>query len=286
MWFNIPLFPERAATLANQVDYLYFFLILNTVFFTLVVAAAVAYFAMRYRRAKHPRAEQIHGSLILELSWSIIPFMIAMVMFGWGAVVYFDYSRPPANAMEIYGTGKQWMWIFQHSEGQREINQLHVPVDRDVRVVLTSQDVIHDFAVPAFRLKGDVIPGRYTSVWFRATKTGTYRLFCDQYCGTLHSGMVGDVIVMNPADYQDWVATRAEGSLGQQGEKIFQQLGCNTCHRSDSQARGPNLAGLYGNPVKLKDGSTVIADEGYIRESVVNPNTKIVAGFDSVMPTF
>src|SRR5437868_482775 len=286
MVLNIPLFPDTASKGAHHVDYLYFFLVANFVFFCAVVFCALIFFAIRYRRDAHPKAEQIHGSILLELTWTIIPFLISLFMFAWGAVVYFGFARPPANSMEVYGVGKQWMWKFQHIEGAREINQLHVPVDRDVRVVLTSQDVIHDFAVPAFRLKGDVIPGRYTSVWFRATKTGTYRLFCDQYCGTLHSGMVGDVIVMNPADYQDWVATRAEGSLGQQGEKIFQQLGCNTCHRSDSQARGPNLAGLYGNPVKLKDGSTVIADEGYIRESVVNPNAKIVAGFDSVMPTF
>ena len=286
MWFNIPLFPERAATLANQVDYLYFFLILNTVFFTLVVAVGVAYFAMRYRRAKHPRAEQIHGSLILELSWSIIPFMIAMVMFGWGAVVYFDYSRPPANAMEIYGTGKQWMWKFQHSEGQREINQLHVPVGRDVRVILTSQDVIHDFAVPAFRLKGDVIPGRYTSLWFHATRTGEFHLFCDQYCGTLHSGMIGKVYVMDQREFQDWITTGGEGSLAQQGEKYFQQLGCTTCHRADSLARGPNLAGIYGNPVLLTNGQTVRADEGYIRESIVSPTAKIVAGFQPIMPSF
>ncbi|HTC95917.1 MAG TPA: cytochrome c oxidase subunit II [Terriglobales bacterium] len=283
---NIPLFPESASSMSSHVDYLYFFLTANLIFFTGLVAVLVVYFAIRYRRAKNPKAEPIHGSMILELTWTIIPLGISLVMFAWGAVVYFHFNRPPANAMEIYGTGKQWMWKFQHIEGAREINQLHVPVNRDVRVVLTSQDVIHDFAVPAFRLKGDVVPGRYVSVWFRATKTGNYRLFCDQYCGTLHSGMVGEVIVMDPAEYQDWVSSRGEGSLGQQGEKIFQQLGCNTCHRNDSLARGPNLAGLYGNPVKLKDGSLIIADEGYIRESIVNPSTKIVAGFDNVMPTF
>ena len=164
-----------------------------------------------------------------------------MFMFAWGAVVYFSFARPPANSMEVYGVGKQWMWKFQHIEGQREINQLHVPVNRDVRVILTSQDVIHDFAVPAFRLKGDVVPGRYTSVWFHATKTGTYHLFCDQYCGTLHSGMIGDVMVMAPADYQNWLLTGGEGSMAQQGEHLFQQLGCNTCHRNDSEARGPRM---------------------------------------------
>jgi cytochrome c oxidase subunit 2 len=286
MQSNIPLFPESASSMSSQVDYLYFFQVANLLFFAGVVAALVVYFAIRYRREKSPKSEPIHGSMILEVAWSVIPLGISLVMFVWGAWVYFHFYRPPANAMEIYGTGKQWMWKFQHVEGAREINQLHVPVDRDVRVVLTSQDVIHDFAVPAFRLKGDVIPGRYSSVWFRATKTGTYRLFCDQYCGTLHSGMVGEVIVMKPEEYQQWLSTRAEGSLGQQGEKIFQQLGCNTCHRNDSLARGPNLAGLYGNPVKMKDGSMVIADEGYIRESIVSPNAKIVAGFDSIMPTF
>jgi cytochrome c oxidase subunit 2 len=283
---TIPLFPESASNMSRQVDYLYFFQVANLIFFTVIVAALVVYFTIRYRRAKSPQPEPIHGSMILEITWTAIPLGIALIMFGTGAWVYFEFNRPPANAMEIYGTGKQWMWKFQHIEGAREINQLHVPVDRDVRVVLTSQDVIHDFAVPAFRLKGDVVPGRYISVWFRATKTGTYRLFCDQYCGTLHSGMVGEVVVMNPADYQDWVSSRGEGSLGQTGDKIFQQLGCNTCHRADSQARGPNLAGLFGNPVKLKDGSMVIADEGYIRESIVNPQAKIVAGFDNIMPTF
>jgi len=283
---TIPLFPESASNMSRQVDYLYFFQVANLIFFTVIVAALVVYFTIRYRRARNPQPEPIHGSMILEITWTAIPLGIALAMFFFGALVYFQFNRPPANAMEIYGTGKQWMWKFQHIEGAREINQLHVPVDRDVRVVLTSQDVIHDFAVPAFRLKGDVVPGRYISVWFRATKTGTYRLFCDQYCGTLHSGMVGEVVVMSPADYQDWIASRGEGSLGQQGDKIFQQLGCNTCHRADSQARGPNLAGLFGNPVKLKDGSMLIADEGYIRESIVNPQAKIVAGFDNIMPTF
>lgn len=286
MVFNIPLFPDSASTLARHVDLLYFFIVANFLFFCGVVFSALAYFAVRYRRERNPHAEQIHGSMLLELTWTTIPFLIAMVMFAWGALVFFYYSRPPANALEVYAVGKQWMWKIQHVEGQREINQLHVPVNRDVRVIMTSQDVIHDFAVPAFRLKGDVIPGRYTSVWFHATKTGTYHLFCDQYCGTLHSGMVGDVIVMEPADYQNWLASGGEGSMAQQGEHLFQQLGCNTCHRNDSEAHGPNLAGLYGNPVHLTDGRTVTADDGYIRESIVNPNAKIVYGFQAIMPSF
>jgi len=286
MVFNIPFFPDAASTAAHHVDYLYFFLVANFVFFCAVVFCALIFFAIRYRRDRHPQAEQIHGSILLEVTWTIIPFIISMFMFAWGAVVYFSFARPPANSMEVYGVGKQWMWKFQHIEGQREINQLHVPVNRDVRVILTSQDVIHDFAVPAFRLKGDVVPGRYTSVWFHATKTGTYHLFCDQYCGTLHSGMIGDVMVMAPADYQNWLLTGGEGSMAQQGEHLFQQLGCNTCHRNDSEARGPNLAGLYGHPVHLTDGRAVIADDAYIRESIVSPNAKIVWGFQNVMPSF
>jgi cytochrome c oxidase subunit 2 len=209
-----------------------------------------------------------------------------MVMFGWAALVYFSYNRPPANALQVYVVGKQWMWKIQHQEGPREINQLHVPVGRDVRVTMTSQDVIHDFSVPAFRLKGDVIPGRYTNVWFHATETGTFHLFCDQYCGTLHSGMIGQVIVMTPDEYQNWIQTSGEGSLAQQGEHLFFQLGCNTCHRNDSLARAPNLYGLYGNPVHLEDGRTIVADDAYVRESIMNPSAKIVAGWQNIMPTF
>ena len=286
MWFNIPLFPERAATLANQIDYLYFFLIANLIFFCLVVFLGIFIFGIRYRRSKHPKAVQVHGSLFLEIGWSVIPFCIAMVMFGWGSVVFFDYARPPANAMEVYAVGKQWMWKFQHMEGPREIDQLHVPVGRDVRVIMTSQDVIHDLSIPAFRLKGDVIPGRYTNVWFHATKTGTFHLFCDQYCGTLHSGMIGDVFVMTPDDYENWLATHGEGSLAQQGQKLFQQLGCNTCHRSDSQARGPNLNGLYGNPIHLQDGRIITADEDYIRTCITHPNALRLVGWEAIMPTF
>ena len=272
--------------MSGEVDALYFFILANVIFFTVLVAALVAYFAIRYRRSKHPKAEHIEGSLILEIGWTVIPLGLAMVMFAWGAIVYFKFYRPPQNSMEIYGVGKQWMWKFQHTEGSREINELHVPVNRDVRVVLTSQDVIHDLGIPAFRLKGDVVPGRYTAVWFRATKTGHYKIFCDQYCGTLHSGMVGEVIVLEPAQFQNWLAGGGEGSMAQQGERLFQQLGCNTCHREDSLARGPSLTGLFGKPVKLKDGRTIVADETYIRESILNSQAKTVAGFEPIMPVF
>jgi cytochrome c oxidase subunit 2 len=195
-------------------------------------------------------------------------------------------TRPPKGAMEIYCVGKQWMWKFQHTEGQREINELHVPAGRDVRMVMTSQDVIHSFYVPAFRIKADVLPGRYTSTWFHATVPGRYHLFCAEYCGTQHSGMVGEVIVMDPADYERWAAGGVDGSLASAGEKSFQQYGCSMCHRSDAAGRGPNLVAVFGRAVLLDDGRTVTADESYVRESILNPGAKIVSGFKNIMPTF
>jgi cytochrome c oxidase subunit 2 len=179
------------------------------------------------------------------------------------------------------------MWKFQHPGGQREINALHVPTGRPVKVTLISQDVIHDFFVPAFRVKQDVLPNRYVTSWFTPTTPGTYHLFCSQYCGTKHSEMVGQVVVMEPEAYAEWLASgKAEGSLASQGEKLFQEFGCTTCHRPDSGARGPNLAGLYGRPVRLSDNRVVLADDNYIRESILNPNAKVVNGFQPIMPTF
>jgi cytochrome c oxidase subunit 2 len=286
MWFNIPFFPESASSMSGHVDALYFFILANVIFFTVLVALLVIFFAIRYRRSAHPVPADIHGSMILEVGWTVIPLGIAMVMFAWGAIVYFKAYRPPQNSMEVYVVGKQWMWKFQHPEGVREINELHVPANRDVRVIMTSQDVIHDLGIPDFRLKGDVVPGRYSSVWFRATKPGRYKIFCDQYCGTLHSGMVGEVIVMEPAQFQSWLSGGGEGSMAQQGERLFQQLGCNTCHREDSLARGPSLVGLFGKPVKIADGRTLVADETYIRESILTSQAKLVAGYQGIMPVF
>jgi cytochrome c oxidase subunit 2 len=179
------------------------------------------------------------------------------------------------------------MWKLEHVEGQREINELHVPVGRDIEMIMTSQDVIHSFYVPAFRIKQDVLPGRYTTAWFRATKPGVYHLFCAEYCGTQHSGMIGQVVVMEPAQYEAWLSGgNTSGSLASNGENIFQQLGCVTCHRSDTQGRGPNLVGVFGKPVMLEDGRTVIADENYIRESILSPSAKVVKGFKPIMPVF
>jgi len=285
--FNVPLFPEQASGFARHVDSFYLFLVLIAAFFSLLVALLILFFIIRYRKRPEREAEQIHGSTLLEVTWTVIPLGISMVIFVWGAILYFHLQRPPANSLEIYGVGKQWMWKFQHPGGQREINALHVPVGRPVKVTLISQDVIHDFFVPAFRTKIDVLPSRYTYVWFTPTQAGEYHLFCSQYCGTNHSRMIGEVTVMNQADYAEWLASgKAEGSLASQGEKMFQEFGCITCHRPDSGARGPNLQGLYGRPVRLSDNRVIVADDNYIRESILQPNAKIVSGFQPIMPTF
>jgi cytochrome c oxidase subunit 2 len=285
---RIPLFPAQASTMAARVDHLYFFLVAVCSFFAILVTVLVVLFAIKYRR-RHPgeSGAPIHGSLALELIWTGIPFILAMVMFFWGASVYFAIARVPAEAMDVYAVGKQWMWKFQHPEGPREINELHVPVNTPVRVLITSEDVLHDLYFPAFRTKMDAIPGRYTQLWFEATEVGTFHLFCAEYCGTKHSGMIGHVIVMPQTEYQAWVGGGAvEGTLAQRGEKLFTQLACITCHRADSQGRGPVLNGLFGSSVPLSNGNVVTADAGYVRESILNPTAKVVQGFPPIMPTF
>ena len=287
MFDNLPLWPARASTTAGSVDALYIFLVALSLFVSVAIFTMICIFALRYRRRKGREAEQIEGSTILELTWSAIPLAIFLFIFAWGAVVYFKERTPPRGATQIYVVAKQWMWKLQHEEGQREINELHVPVGRDVEMIMTSQDVIHSFYVPAFRIKQDVLPGRYTTLWFHATRSGTYHLFCAEYCGTQHSGMIGQVVVLEPAQYEAWLSGGlASGSLASNGQNIFQQLGCITCHRSDTQGRGPNLVGLFGKRVPLEDGRTVIADENYVRESILNPSAKIVSGFKPIMPVF
>jgi cytochrome c oxidase subunit 2 len=288
MFKNFPFFPEQASAQAGQVDALYFFLVAVTAFIGFLMAALVIAFAIKYRRRhKDEIGVPIHGSLALELTWSIIPFFIVMVMFGWGAKVFFHLYRPPAGAMEIYVVGKQWMWKLQHMGGQREINELHVPVGRPVKLIMGSEDVIHSFYIPAFRVKADVIPGRYNTLWFTATKPGTYHLFCAEYCGTRHSGMIGSVIAMEPPAFQAWLSGgAAEDSPVAAGAKLFTDLACITCHQQESQGLGPMLQNLFGKQIELADGRRVVADEAYIRESIVNPHAKIVAGFQPLMPTF
>ncbi|HEY2016058.1 MAG TPA: cytochrome c oxidase subunit II [Bryobacteraceae bacterium] len=286
MFNNFPLWPDRASTAAANVDALFIFLLIVSGLMTLLIFVALTYFAARYRHRRGVPAEQIEGSIPLELTWSIIPFFVFMVIFAWGAVVYFKGRTPPRDSTEVYVVAKQRMWKLEHAEGQREINELHVPVGRDVKLIMTSQDVIHSFFVPAFRMKQDVLPGRYTVAWFRATKPGTYHLFCAEYCGTQHSGMIGSIVVQEPAQYEAWMSGGTSGPLSASGEKIFAELGCVTCHRTDTQGRGPNLQGVFGKPVLLADGRTVTADENYIRESILDPGAKVVNGFKPVMPTF
>jgi cytochrome c oxidase subunit 2 len=274
--------------MASRVDLLYFFLLAVAAFFSLLIAGLIVFYAIRYkRRSSADIGSETHGGLALELTWSIIPFLITMVIFVWGASVFFAMARPPDETLNIYVVGKQWMWKFQHLDGQREINELHVPLGRPVKLIMTSEDVIHDVFVPAFRVKADVLPGRYTNIWFEATKAGRYHLFCAEYCGTKHSGMTGEVIVMDPTEYQAWLSGGGpEGSLAEGGAKLFASLACNTCHRPDAQGRGPALEGLFGKTVTLQSGERVIADEAFVRESILNPSAKITAGFQPIMPTF
>jgi cytochrome c oxidase subunit 2 len=208
-------------------------------------------------------------------------------MFVWGADVFFRMSRPPADSMEVFVVGKQWMWKVQHPSGVREINELHVPVNRNVRITLGSEDVLHDYFIPAFRVKMDAVPGKLTTMWFKATKAGTYQVFCAEYCGTQHSGMIGHVVAMEEHDYEAWLAGgRSTGSAVENGERLFTDLACITCHKTDTTGRGPVLAGVFGTTVELMDGRRVVADENYLRESIVNPQAKVVRGFQPIMPTF
>ncbi|HWF43982.1 MAG TPA: cytochrome c oxidase subunit II [Candidatus Kapabacteria bacterium] len=284
------LIPEQASTYAPDVDHLYYFLVGTTIFFTVLISGAILYFFIKYRRRSNNEIPQpIAGSMVLESAWSIIPFIISLGMFAWGAKIYLDQYTIPKDATDIYVVGKQWMWKFQHPEGQREINELHVPVGKKIRLVMASEDVIHSFFVPAFRMKEDVVPGpnRYSTVWFEATQTGTFHIFCSQYCGTSHSAMIGWVTVMDDKDYQSWLAGgAAQGSMADQGAALFQQFGCASCHRSDAQGQCPRLDGIYGKEQLLEGGEKVVADDSYIRESVLSPLAKVVAGFKPVMPSF
>jgi cytochrome c oxidase subunit 2 len=269
-------------------DLLYLFITGVCAFFTVVVTLVVLYFTIKYRRrSANDVGADIHGSLVLELTWTIIPFILSMVMFGWGASLFYRLSKPPTDAMEITVVGKQWMWKVQHPEGVREINELHIPLGVNVRLTMGSEDVIHDFAIPAFRTKMDVVPGKFTTMWFKATQVGQYTIFCDQYCGTRHSGMIGTVTVMLPQDYQAWLAGgRSTGTALQNGERLFTELSCITCHKTDSTGRGPTLIGLYGSTVQLNDGRKIEADENYIRESIMNSQAKIVQGYQPIMPLY
>jgi len=286
--FGIPIFPDQASTFAKDVDALYFFILATCAFFAVGVAIAVIYFGIRYHKTHDGEiGARIEGNLPLELLWSVIPTIIAMVMFGWGATVYYHLRRPPAEAMHIYAVGKQWMWKFQHLEGQREINELHIPAGRPIKITISSEDVLHSLYFPAFRTKMDAIPGRYTELWFEAEKPGEYHIFCTEYCGTNHAGMIGTVKVLEASAYQAWLqGGGGEGTLAQRGAKLFNDLACSTCHLDTGQGRGPSLKDIVGKSVEMQDGSSVVVDEAYLRESILNSQAKIVKGFQPLMPTF
>jgi cytochrome c oxidase subunit 2 len=280
-------FPRAASTSATLVDNYFIFMVVVTGTASLLVVLAVLYFMLKYRRRHEdeiPTDEE--APQWLELAWTVIPFCIFMVMFVWGAWVYFHVRRPPDDTLDVYVTAKQWMWKFQHVDGTSEINDLHVPVGRPVRLIMASEDVIHSFFVPNFRVHTDVLPHRYTYNWFEATKVGKYHLFCSEYCGTEHSGMIGSVYVMEPEDYQAWLSGGVQDAPANVGKKLFETYACSSCHTSTATARGPILAGLYGATIMLQGGGRVRADENYLRESILNPQAKIAAGFQPIMPTF
>lgn len=324
---DFPLFPDQASSIAQQIDLLYFALLGLGAFFGLGVASVLVYLAVKYRAAADvDRSNAATESIRLEVAWALIPLGLAVGMFGWGAAVYVDVQAPPSGeAIEIYAVGKQWMWQFQHENGAREINMLHVPTGLTVRMIMTSEDVIHGFFVPAFRIKQDVLPGRFTSAWFVATNTGTYHLFCAEYCGTEHSFMKGRVVVMTPPAYEQWLRLGGDdsdefdearvrnleegrptgddplaggqavpdvspGVMAAAGAELFDSLRCNVCHRTESAAltpsTGPPLEGVFGRRVTLHNEREIVADEQYLLESILYPSAKLVQGYPPVMPTY
>lgn len=280
--------PEQASLQAVQLDALYYGLMGVTVFFSLLITVLLAVFAVRYRKGSTVnRTMTAKGFLALELTWTIIPLLIGIGLFGWGAKLYVDGRTPPDDAMDLYVVGLQWMWKIQHPQGKQENNELHVPVNRPVKLTMISQDVIHSFFIPAFRIKQDVLPGRYTTQWFEATKVGEYHLFCAEYCGTSHASMIGKVFVMEPAEYERWLSSSSTGgTMLSSGAQLFSRFACNTCHTEGPSQRGPSLAGLFGKPVTLQNGESVKADEEYLRESILYSNAKVVEGYQPIMPLF
>jgi cytochrome c oxidase subunit 2 len=284
---DFPLFPEQASSVSPLVDGLYLGLVVLCGAVSLLIWLAIFFLAIKYRRRPdNELAQEQEPPAMLEMTWTIIPTIIFIGIFIAGSWVFFRLNRVPSNSIEIYATGRQWMWKFQHPSGQREINTLHVPVGRPIKITMASEDVIHSLWFPAFRVKMDVLPSRYRTMWFEATKTGRFHIFCAEYCGTLHSGMIGWVEVMEPTEYQKWLAGGAEGSLASQGEQLFAKYACNTCHMDTATGRGPVLAGLYGKTQPLASGQTVVVDDNYIRESILNPTAKVAAGYAPIMPTF
>lgn len=287
MFENFPIHPEAASTVARQIDTFYFFLVGLSALMAFLIALAIVVFAIKYRRRSATEIPPvIIENKLVEATWIVVPFIVFMGLFVWSAWIFFDIQRMPAETMDINVVAKQWMWKFQHPTGQTEINDLHLPINQPVRLIMISQDVIHNFFVPEFRLHTDVLPNRYRYQWFEATKPGVYNLFCSEYCGTDHSRMIGKVYVMEESEYETWLAGGPTGSAADQGEQLFQKYACNTCHTEAGGARGPSLTNLIGHEVVLATGETVIADEQYLRESILDPRAKLVQGYEPIMPSF
>ncbi len=291
---GIEFFPQVASTIAPSVDKLFFFLVALTIFFTVVLYGLIIYFSVKFRRKEENEIGRDFQSLALEISWTVAPIFLVLFIFYWGVKVYFMQVVPPEDSIEYQVVGKQWMWYFQHPNGKREINELHVPKGQNIVLKMISQDVIHSFFVPAFRIKRDVLPGRYTVAWFNATKKGKFHLFCAEYCGLDHSRMIGRIIVMEPEEYELWLE---EGSVVSQkedkpippeekGKILFGKLGCGSCHRAEDSPLAPSLVGKYGTEVELSDGSTVKVDDDYLRESILDSQAKIVKGYNPIMPVY
>ncbi len=290
MW-DFPILPEQASTFAGEVDLFYFALVGLTAFFTILIYVGIWWFSVHYRRGKKAdRSNAPTANHKLEAVWIVIPLIIVLAIFGWSTKIYFDIKIPPTNTMKIHAIGKQWMWKFVNEEGTYEVNELHVPVNRAVEISMISQDVLHDLYFPAFRTKQDVLPGRYTSLWFEATEVGSYHMFCAEYCGLLHSGMIGKIHVMEEDDYEAWLrgAGSGSGEAMSDGEILWNDLACNTCHGGPEETNllGPSLNGMYGTEQKMSDGSMVLADDDFLRESILVPTAKIADGYLPVMPTF
>lgn len=286
---SLSLLPPTASAYAEELTEFFWVMVAICSVVAVGIAVFIVYCAVKYRRRDPDELPpQIRGNNKLEITWTVIPGIIFLGMFGWGTKTYFDIEQPPPDTVDIWVVAKQWMWKLEHTNGIREINTLHVPIGRPVRLTMISEDVIHDFFVPAFRMKQDVLPARYVTIWFNANKAGKYHLFCAEYCGTKHSGMIGWVYAMTPHDYQVWLQQGAgEGSLASTGEKLFHQFGCSNCHRYDGHGPGPDLRGVYDKPVTLATGVTRIADDAYIRDCILGTKGGPVLGFSgSIMPNF
>ncbi len=292
---EIAFTPEQASTIAGRMDFLFYGWLGLSIFFFVAVVATIIYFSIKYRKGSKADRRVVGETefmtlsitgTTLELTWTIVPLIMAIMVFFWSAWLYVDFTQMPSGAMEVLVTGKQWMWKIQHPNGKREINELHVPTGVPIKLTMTSEDTIHSFFIPAFRVKKDVLPNRFSQLWFNATKEGEYHLFCTEYCGTDHSRMIGKVTVMSPDRYQAWLSGADTGvAMASSGEKLFTKLGCVTCH-TGTTPRGPKLTGVFGKEVKLTDGTTVVADEEYIRESIMNSSAKMVQGYPPLMPLF